>query len=122
MFDESDILIKTVYVYIYNTCFKIRFLYLCSYQQGVYPTPPNTPATPITDEQVNQNVADNQQEAAMNAVGGADLDDDDEFGQRDWLDWVYTFCRFMVLVGIVYFYSNFTRFFLVFAFFFIVYL
>lgn len=95
--------------------------YMQYYQQGVYPTPPNTPATPITDQQANQNVADNQQEP-VNAVGGADLDDDEEFGQRDWLDWVYTLCRFMVLMGIVYFYSNFTRFFLVFAFFFIVYL
>lgn len=91
-------------------------------QQGMYPTPPNTPAASNTDQQANRNVADNQQAAAMNAAGGVDLDDDDEFGQRDWLDWIYTFCRFMVLIGIVYFYSNFTRFFLVFAFFFIIYL
>ena len=93
-----------------------------SYQQGMYPSPPGTSATPTTEQPANQDVGDNQQEAPMNPVGGADMDDDDEFGQRDWLDWVYTLCRFMVLMGIVYFYSNFTRFFLVFAFFFIVYL
>lgn len=120
--DSSMVYSPEQYVWMQQMYAQYMAQYMQYYQQGVYPTPPNTPATPITDEQVNQNVADNQQEAAMNAVGGADLDDDDEFGQRDWLDWVYTFCRFMVLVGIVYFYSNFTRFFLVFAFFFIVYL
>lgn len=96
--------------------------YMQYYQQGIYPTPPNTPATPATDQPVNQNVGNDQPDAAMNAVGGADMDEEEEFGQRDWLDYIYTFCRFMVLMGIVYFYSNFTRFFLVFAFFFIVYL
>lgn len=94
--------------------------YMQYYQQGVYPTPPGTPATPTADQPANQNVAD-QQDPQMNA-GGGDIDDDEEFGQRDWLDYVYTFCRFMVLMGIVYFYSNFARFFLVFAFFFLVYL
>ena len=113
---------QSIFSFSSNFCnfFYNHFLY--SYQQGVYPTPPGTPATPVTDQQANQNVGDNQQEAPMNVAGGAEMDDDEEFGQRDWLDWVYTFCRFMVLMGIVYFYSNFTRFFLVFAFFFIVYL
>lgn len=92
--------------------------YMQYYQQGMYPTPPSTPATPTTDQPANQNAAD-QQDPPMNAGGDVD---DEEFGQRDWLDYVYTFCRFMVLMGIVYFYSNFTRFFFVFALFFFVYL
>jgi hypothetical protein len=58
----------------------------------------------------------------MNAQGGVEDDEDDEFGQRDWLDYVYTFSRFLVLISIVYFYSNFTRFLAVAAFFFLVYL
>jgi len=48
----------------------------------------------------------------MNAQGGpiANDDDEDEMRNRDWLDWVYTFIRFMLLLCILYFYSSFDRF------------
>ena len=50
------------------------------------------------------------------------LDDEEEEGNRDWLDWVYTFSRFAVLISILYFYSTVSRFVVVFGFFFMVYL
>ncbi|XP_064610399.1 homocysteine-responsive endoplasmic reticulum-resident ubiquitin-like domain member 2 protein [Liolophura sinensis] len=94
-------------------------------------TPPTTPpanAQPLpqvpnpaanlrnAQQPANQNIR-------MNAQGGpVDDDDEDEFGQRDWLDWVYTFSRFGVLLSIVYFYSTMSRFIVVFLFFFVVYL
>ncbi|XP_033753989.1 homocysteine-responsive endoplasmic reticulum-resident ubiquitin-like domain member 2 protein isoform X2 [Pecten maximus] len=108
--------------------------YMQYYQTGVNPTPPNTPTTPVEDAAPNQNDPNNQAPAnggegngnnlVMNAQGGmmAADDDDDDFGQRDWLDYVHTFARFAVLISIVYFYSNFTRFLIVFAFFFLIYL
>ena len=72
--------------------------------------------------QVNPARRDNNN-MVMNAQGGMVADDDDEeFGQRDWLDYLHTFARVMVLVSIVYFYSNFTRFLFVLAFFVVVYL
>jgi len=49
----------------------------------------------------------------MNAQGGAVVDeDDDEEPNRDWLDWVYTLIRFAMLLCILYFYSNLSRFFM----------
>ncbi|KAK3085278.1 hypothetical protein FSP39_000958 [Pinctada imbricata] len=101
--------------------------YMQYYQTGVNVTPP---ATPAAEEQVQppHNNAPNpaappNNNPVMNAQGGmVDDDDDDELGPRDWLDYVYTFSRFLVLVSIVYFYSNFTRFFAVCAFFFLVHL
>ncbi|XP_069112852.1 homocysteine-responsive endoplasmic reticulum-resident ubiquitin-like domain member 2 protein [Argopecten irradians] len=108
--------------------------YMQYYQTGVYPTPPNTPTTPVEDTPPNQVDPNNQapvnggeanaNNLVMNAQGGmmAADDDDDDFGQRDWLDYVHTFARFAVLISIVYFYSNFTRFLVVFAFFFLIYL
>ena len=44
----------------------------------------------------------------MNAQGGMEEDDEEE--QRDWLDYIYVFFRFLVLVSIVYFYSSASRF------------
>ncbi|XP_060063789.1 homocysteine-responsive endoplasmic reticulum-resident ubiquitin-like domain member 2 protein [Ylistrum balloti] len=108
--------------------------YMQYYQTGLYPTPPNTPTTPLEDTTPNQNDLNNQAPAnggdgngnnlVMNAQGGmmAADDDDEDFGQRDWLDYVHTLARFAVLISIVYFYSNFTRFLIVFAFFFLIYL
>ncbi len=55
-------------------------------------------------------------------TGGPVMDDDEEEENRDWLDWVYTFSRFAVLVSIVYFYSTLSRFIMVFGFFVMVYL
>lgn len=48
------------------------------------------------------------QEVQMNAQGGEILNDEDL--NRDWLDWVYTVSRAVVLLSIVYFYSSFSRF------------
>lgn len=99
-----------------------------SYRPGPYQHMAGT----VTPEPENEVPQDNNQEPpaarpenanpVMNAQGGVDEDEDDEFGQRDWLDYVYTFSRFLVLISIVYFYSNFTRFLAVAAFFFFVYL
>ena len=44
----------------------------------------------------------------MNAQGGAVLNDDEL--NRDWLDRLYGVSRAGVLLGIVYFYSSFSRF------------
>lgn len=43
----------------------------------------------------------------MNAQGGAVLNDDEL--NHDWLDWLYTVVRAGVLLGIIYFYSTFSR-------------
>ena len=71
----------------------------------------------------NQRRDAGNQQIRMNAQGGAVFDDDDEENpNRDWLDWLYTLSRFGVLLAIVYFYSTFSRFLLVFTFFTMVYL
>ncbi|ODM98695.1 Homocysteine-responsive endoplasmic reticulum-resident ubiquitin-like domain member 2 protein [Orchesella cincta] len=44
-------------------------------------------------------------------VGGPNNDDDEN--QRDLLDWAYTLSRVVLILSVVYFYSNFTRFLLV---------
>lgn len=95
--------------------------YMQYYQQG-YQVPPNTPVSPEQaqpgPQQQNAQENGNQQQEV-----GDDMDDlDEEFRQRDWLDYLYTFSRFMVLLGIVYFYSNLTRFLMVAAFFLVVYI
>ncbi|XP_061189687.1 homocysteine-responsive endoplasmic reticulum-resident ubiquitin-like domain member 2 protein [Saccostrea echinata] len=112
-----------------NYYYQMTTQYMQYYQTGTY-----QPVTPqVLTEQENEAPQQNNQEGpaarqdnvnqVMNAQGGLEDDDDDEFfGPRDWLDYVYTFSRFMVLISIVYFYSNFTRFLAVAAFFFLVYL
>lgn len=47
-------------------------------------------------------------EVQMNAQGGEIMNEEDL--NRDWLDWVYTLSRAMILLSIVYFYSSFSRF------------
>lgn len=47
-------------------------------------------------------------EVQMNAQGGEVLNEEDL--NRDWLDWVYTLSRAVILLSIVYFYSSFSRF------------
>lgn len=37
-------------------------------------------------------------------------DGDDNGGHRDWLDWLYTVTRFLVIISIVYFNSSLSRF------------
>jgi len=100
---------------------------LCSYQPGFYeqqiPVPPNEPVpnVPAANRQAAnlprvEAAAANQRPrreiVRMNAQGGplANDDDDEEMGNRDWLDWVYTFIRFLLLLCILYFYSSFDRF------------
>ena len=72
-------------------------------------------ATPLSQTPAGQAQAPPQNAAANNGDQDANDDfmDDEEFGQRDWLDYLYTFSRFMVLIGIVYFYSSIYRFFAV---------
>jgi len=50
------------------------------------------------------------------------MDDDEDAANNDWLDWVYTFCRFSVLLSVIYFYSTIGRFIMVFGFFVLMYL
>jgi len=90
------------------------------YQQQV-PAPPTEPLPNVPANQPVENLP--RAEAAvnerprpevvrMNAQGGAlaNDDDEDEMRNRDWLDWVYTFIRFLLLLCILYFYSSFDRF------------
>ncbi|XP_045894210.1 homocysteine-responsive endoplasmic reticulum-resident ubiquitin-like domain member 1 protein [Micropterus dolomieu] len=73
----------------------------------------NQPANPnpaqdaafINPGEANQNMR-------MNAQGGPVVEDDEDV-ERDWLDWLYSAARFGVLLMIVYFNSNLTRFLLV---------
>ena len=54
---------------------------------------------------------------------GPIVNDDDEDGEaRDWLDHVYSVCRFILLFAMVYFYSSIDRFIIVFALFISVYM
>lgn len=48
------------------------------------------------------------QDVQMNAQGGEILNEEEL--NRDWLDWVYTISRAVILLSIVYFYSSFSRF------------
>lgn len=58
------------------------------------------------------NPGEANQNMRMNAQGGPVMEDEDDV-ERDWLDWLYTFARFGVLLMIVYFNSNLSRFLLV---------
>ncbi|XP_072550956.1 homocysteine-responsive endoplasmic reticulum-resident ubiquitin-like domain member 1 protein [Salminus brasiliensis] len=87
--------------------------------QAAVPAPlPNQ--GPIDNLPANQNAPDPafinpegaNQNLRMNAQGGPVMEDEDDM-ERDWLDWVYTVCRFAVFLSIVYFYSNLSRFILV---------
>lgn len=48
------------------------------------------------------------QDVQMNAQGGEILNEEEL--NRDWLDWVYTVSRAVILLSVVYFYSSFSRF------------
>ena len=107
--------------------------YSFSYQTGVFPNMANiqiaAPDTMLQNpQQIQPNNIPNRQDDNQNVILDArgrvveNVDNDDELGQHDWLDYIYTFSRFMVLISIVYFYSNFTRFAIVALFFFIAYL
>uniref|UniRef100_UPI0037E8886C homocysteine-responsive endoplasmic reticulum-resident ubiquitin-like domain member 1 protein n=1 Tax=Semicossyphus pulcher TaxID=241346 RepID=UPI0037E8886C len=85
---------------------------------------------PIDNLQANQNPAQDgafinpgeaNQNMRMNAQGGPVMEDEEDI-ERDWLDWLYTAARFGVLLMIVYFNSNLSRFLLVMSTLFLMYL
>ncbi|KFV04135.1 Homocysteine-responsive endoplasmic reticulum-resident ubiquitin-like domain member 1 protein, partial [Pterocles gutturalis] len=87
------------------------------------PVAPVTPPAPLPDPFPAQNQPGNQNAAAqvnaaanqnlgMNAQGGP-LMEEEEGGNRDWLDWLYSATLFYVFVNIIYFYSSVSRFLLV---------
>lgn len=98
--------------------------YMQYYQSGTYPPvsmPANVPGNVDHPAEVNNaEIRPINQNLRMNAQGGVD-EDDDEFEQRDWLDWLYAACRFVILLSIVYFYSTISRFVVVFLTFFLLY-
>ncbi|XP_014466484.3 homocysteine-responsive endoplasmic reticulum-resident ubiquitin-like domain member 1 protein isoform X2 [Alligator mississippiensis] len=69
---------------------------------------------PAQNQPGNQNVAPQVNPAAnqnlqMNAQGGPLMEEEEE-GNRDWLDWLYSATLFYVFVNIIYFYSSVSRF------------
>lgn len=87
------------------------------------PVAPVTPPAPLPDPFPAQNQPGNQNAAAqvnaaanqnlrMNAQGGP-LMEEEEGGNRDWLDWLYSATLFYVFVNVIYFYSSVSRFLLV---------
>ncbi|CAG5958522.1 unnamed protein product [Menidia menidia] len=97
---------------------------------GQYPPVPAHPV-PVPAPLANQNPIDNlpanqnagqdgafmdpgeaNQNMRMNAQGGPVMEDEEDV-ERDWLDWLYSAARFGVLLMIIYFNSNLSRFLLV---------
>ncbi|NWR76846.1 HERP1 protein, partial [Centropus unirufus] len=85
---------------------------------------PVAPTAPLRDPFPAQNQPGNQNAAAqvnavanqnlrMNAQGGPLMEEEEEGGNRDWLDWLYSATLFYVFVNIIYFYSSISRFLLV---------
>ncbi|NXN65368.1 HERP1 protein, partial [Himantopus himantopus] len=73
---------------------------------------------PAQNQHGNQNAAAQVNAAAnqnlrMNAQGGPLMEEEEEGGNRDWLDWLYSATLFYVFVNIIYFYSSVSRFLLV---------
>ncbi|XP_046563775.1 LOW QUALITY PROTEIN: homocysteine-responsive endoplasmic reticulum-resident ubiquitin-like domain member 2 protein [Haliotis rubra] len=120
-----------------NTCnseylSQVLTQYMQYYNNAYHQTPPATPATAAAAEgrPANQNQPNNAPAAPaqanpnmrMNAQGGMVEDEDEEdVEHRDWLDYIYSYSRFLVLLSIVYFYSTFSRFVAVFIGFVIIY-
>ncbi|NXS43530.1 HERP1 protein, partial [Balaeniceps rex] len=88
------------------------------------PMAPVTPPAPLPDPFPAQNQPGNQNAAAqvnaaanqnlqMNAQGGPLMEEEEEGGNRDWLDWLYSATLFYVFVNVIYFYSSVSRFLLV---------
>uniref|UniRef100_A0A1A7WAJ7 Homocysteine-inducible, endoplasmic reticulum stress-inducible, ubiquitin-like domain member 1 n=1 Tax=Iconisemion striatum TaxID=60296 RepID=A0A1A7WAJ7_9TELE len=67
------------------------------------------------------NPGEANQNMRMNAQGGPVMEDEEDV-ERDWLDWLYSAARFGVLLMIVYFNSNLSRFLLVMSTLFLMYL
>uniref|UniRef100_A0A8C6Z8I4 Homocysteine inducible ER protein with ubiquitin like domain 1 n=1 Tax=Nothoprocta perdicaria TaxID=30464 RepID=A0A8C6Z8I4_NOTPE len=68
--------------------------------------PGNQDVAPQVNPAANQNLG-------MNAQGGPLMEEEEEGGNRDWLDWLYSATLFYVFVNIIYFYSSVSRFLLV---------
>ncbi|KFZ46737.1 Homocysteine-responsive endoplasmic reticulum-resident ubiquitin-like domain member 1 protein, partial [Antrostomus carolinensis] len=88
------------------------------------PVAPVTPPAPLPDPFPAENRPGNQNAAAqvnavanpnlrMNAQGGPLMEEEEEGGNRDWLDWLYSATLFYVFVNVIYFYSSVSRFLLV---------
>ncbi|XP_074769148.1 homocysteine-responsive endoplasmic reticulum-resident ubiquitin-like domain member 1 protein isoform X2 [Athene noctua] len=88
------------------------------------PVAPVTPPAPLPDPFPVQNQPGNQnaiaqvnaaanQNLQMNAQGGPLMEEEEEGGNRDWLDWLYSATLFYVFANIIYFYSSLSRFLLV---------
>lgn len=77
-------------------------------QQQMPPAPDAAAANNGVQEAARPNVR-------MNAQGGMEEDDDDEGEPRDWLHHMYFFMRVLTFLGILFFYSNLTRFLIVFT-------
>ncbi|NXP16599.1 HERP1 protein, partial [Scytalopus superciliaris] len=84
------------------------------------PVPPVTTPAPLPDPFPAQNQPGNQNAAAqvnavanqnlrMNAQGGPLMEEEEEGGNRDWLDWLYSATLLYVFVNMVYFYSSISR-------------
>ncbi|NXU01005.1 HERP1 protein, partial [Buphagus erythrorhynchus] len=84
------------------------------------PVAPVTPPAPLPHPFPAQNQPGNQNVAAqvnavadqnlrMNAQGGPLMEEDEEGGNRDWLDWLYSATLLYVFVNMVYFYSSISR-------------
>ncbi|NXI59545.1 HERP1 protein, partial [Chloroceryle aenea] len=96
----------------------------CAQRSQEIPVAPVTPPAPLPDPFPAQNQPGNQNAAAqvnaaanqnlrMNAQGGPLMEEEEEGGNRDWLDWLYSATLFYVFVNIIYFYSSVSRFLLV---------
>ncbi|XP_068811657.1 homocysteine-responsive endoplasmic reticulum-resident ubiquitin-like domain member 1 protein isoform X1 [Struthio camelus] len=88
------------------------------------PVAPVTSPAPLPDQFPAQNRPGNQnvapqvnpvanQNLRMNAQGGPLMEEEEDGGNRDWLDWLYSATLFYVFVNIIYFYSSVSRFILV---------
>ncbi|NWW48909.1 HERP1 protein, partial [Pedionomus torquatus] len=90
------------------------------------PVVPVAPSGSLPDQYPAQNQPGNQNAAVqvnaaanqnlrINAQGGPLMEEEEEGGNRDWLDWLYSATLFYVFVNIIYFYSSVSRFLLVMA-------
>ncbi|NXD04275.1 HERP1 protein, partial [Certhia familiaris] len=80
----------------------------------VTPPAPLPHPFPAQNQPGNQNVAAQvnavaDQNLRMNAQGGPLVEEDEEGGNRDWLDWLYSATLLYVFVNMVYFYSSISR-------------
>ncbi|KAF6032937.1 HERPUD2 [Bugula neritina] len=76
------------------------------YAASTTPTAHNLDANQPEVLQAQAAVADGDDVVQLNAQGGVDA----QVGQRDWLDTVYNFARFGMLLVLLYFYTTFGRF------------